>query len=56
MTVALFIIGALTSLGCGLNVISVNRASWQHEAIWMAGGVVGAIIMVAAIWLGRAAC
>lgn len=55
MTWTLFIIGALTSLGCGLNIVTVNRASWQHEAVWMIGGVIGAVIMFAAVWLGRAA-
>jgi hypothetical protein len=53
MTTALFIIGALTSLGCGWNVLVTGRSTWGHELAWVLGGTVGAAMMVAAIWLGQ---
>lgn len=53
MTVILFIIGMMTSLGCGLNIVATKSYNWQTEATWILGGLIGAAMMVAAIWLGR---
>jgi hypothetical protein len=50
--IALFVIGALTSLGCGANVVASKSDGWKTEAVWMFGGVVGAAIMIAAVLLG----
>lgn len=51
MTVVLFIIGALTSLGCGFNILLASRFSWVFELAWVLGGAVGAAMMIAAIYL-----
>lgn len=49
MTTALFIIGAMTSLGCGWNVMTVNNSTGTHELAWILGGFGGAVMMVIAI-------
>jgi hypothetical protein len=53
MILALFIIGALTSLGCGANVVGSRSDGWKTEAVWMLGGCIGAGLMVLAILLSR---
>lgn len=52
MVLALFIIGALTSLGCGANVVT-SPSDWKTELVWVAGGCVGAALMVLAILFSR---
>lgn len=52
MTIALFVIGALTSLGCGWNIMSV-RSTLRYEIIWLVGGTVGAAMMVTAVLIDR---
>lgn len=53
MTLALFIVGLLTAIGCGWNVITAS-GTWQHDAVWVLGGFGGAGLMVLAIHLSRA--
>lgn len=51
MTWLLFLIGALTSLACGGNVLFGDAKTWHFEALWICGGTVGAAMMGAATWL-----
>ncbi|MCW1412188.1 hypothetical protein OLZ32_27955 [Rhizobium sp. 1AS11] len=48
-----FLIGALTSLGCGWNVMTC-KSNVMFEAVWIAGGAIGAGMMYAAISMGAA--
>lgn len=52
MVLTLFIIGALTSLGCGANVVSA-KADWKQDLVWTAGGCIGAALMALAILFSR---
>lgn len=52
MVLALFIIGALTSLGCGSNIVSA-KANWKQDLVWVLGGCVGAGLMLLAILFSR---
>lgn len=52
MILALFIIGALTSLGCGFNVFA-SDSDWKQDLVWTFGGCVGAGLMVLAILFSR---
>ena len=52
MVLTLFIIGALTSLGCGANVVS-SKADWKQDLVWTTGGCIGAALMVLAILFSR---
>lgn len=52
MLTTLFIIGALTSLGCGTLVMTTSRFSGLHELAWVIGGGIGAAMMIAAIYMG----
>lgn len=54
MNTALFVIGAATSIGCGWNIM-VTSAPFRYEVIWLIGGTVGAVMMVAAIMIERGA-
>lgn len=52
MITALFIIGALTSLGCGANIVT-TKAPWKQDLVWTFGGLIGAVMMVAAVYIER---
>lgn len=52
MVLALFVIGALTSLGCGANIF-VAKADWKQDLVWTFGGCVGAALMVLAVLFSR---
>lgn len=54
MTTILFIIGLLTCIGCGLNVMK-SEGSALHELAWVIGGGIGAAMMIAAIYFGGGA-
>lgn len=54
MTLTLFIIGLLTALGCGVNVMG-TEGTWAHELIWILGGFGGAGLMILAIAISRGA-
>lgn len=53
MTTILFIVGLLTCLGCGWNVITTSRATALHELAWILGGLIGAAMMAFAMLLGN---
>lgn len=46
----LFGLGVACCLGCGWNTINANADSWKEEAAWIAGGAVGAAMIISAIW------
>lgn len=48
-----FIVGLLTALGCGINIVTAEKTRWQHEAVWLCGGLIGVAMMVFAILLER---
>jgi len=52
MIVTLFIIGALTSLGAGFNIV-FTPGDWRRDLVWTLGGAVGAILMVLAVLINR---
>lgn len=54
MLLTLFIVGLLTALGCGFNVVTVERSTGLHELAWVLGGLGGAAIVVLAIILRQA--
>lgn len=45
MSAVLFVIGALTSLGCGWNVVAAPNRDWKIELVWILGGLIGAGMM-----------
>lgn len=51
MLETLFVIGVLTCLGCGWNIVCVSGGTWLHEFAWVIGGGIGAAMMIAAIQL-----
>lgn len=55
MVTILFIIGMLTSLGCGINVVATNKTTGLHELAWVLGGIAGAVMMFGAIYIDRIA-
>jgi hypothetical protein len=48
-----FIVGLLTSLACGLLVLT-QPAPWMRDLVWIFGGLIGAAMMAFAIWMGAA--
>lgn len=53
MTTVLFIVGLLTSLGCGWAFLSNGSATGKQDAAVITGGLLGAAIMVMAILLSN---
>jgi hypothetical protein len=50
VTWLLFVIGAMTAIGCGWNIVAAP-GNWLRDLIWILGGLCGAGIMVIAILL-----
>jgi hypothetical protein len=55
MVTTFFVVGLLTSLGCGFNVVAASRHSALHELAWVIGGIAGAVMMYGAIYVDRIA-
>ncbi len=53
METVLFIVGLLTSLGCGWAFLSNGSATGKQDAAVITGGLLGAAIMVMAILLAN---
>lgn len=56
MTWLLFAIGALLAGGSTINVVFTSKATVAQDAIWTVGIVVGAAMMIAALWLRTPGC
>lgn len=53
MTTILFIVGAVTCLGCGWNITTAKNSNWKVELVWTFGGLIGAAMMAFAALLSN---
>ena len=50
-----FAVGMFTSFGCGSCIVT-GKGPWQAFAVWLVGGLAGAVMMYLAITMRGASC
>ncbi|MER8540274.1 hypothetical protein [Mesorhizobium sp. M0768] len=53
MIATIFIVGLLSALGCGFNIVATKNSDWKLELVWTLGGATGGALMLAALYLSR---